>query len=494
MIKNIVLKECRTFLLTLRFSLGFLVCLALVIPNAYILSQDYAKRIESYQTAVTEHESELSKVTRYSELNGNHQPKAFRKPKLLNTFNQGVAKNIGNKVAAAPGSVPMKLEEYGSDNPYMSVFSSVDLAFIFQVVLSLLALLFAYDTVCGERENGTLSLMLSNAVSKNSVLFGKYLGGMFCLLLPLVVSLTVGLLVIQLSPYSAIKSADWIRLVLFTLVSVLYLSCFFVIGLFISTRTRHSTTSLMFVLFFWTVTTLIFPNVTAFAVDKLSPIKSEEVATTQMDEIWKDFKSEVDSFLEKEGMKNPFEHAKPKSRWSSSGGTAFGYGETISASGFRNEEGLKFAREFYDFKQRLLIRYADKVWDVYRDYLEKNPLRQARLVKNISRISPAYVYYNSTATLSETDLESILRFMSQARQYRREVIQYFENKEAFSSRLWFADDKGKADVDDLPRFSERRQEILVSLKRTLPDVLILFGLNVLFFLGAYASFMRYDVR
>jgi hypothetical protein len=186
--------------------------------------------------------------------------------------------------------------------------------------------------------------------------------------------------------------------------------------------------------------------------------------------------------------------AKPTSSGASSGSDNFSWGETVSASGFKSEEGIKFAQEFYGFKGRLAVQYADKVWSVYKKYLDENPIRQAKLALNISRISPAAAYYNATAILSETDFESFQRFMAQARQYRDGLVQYLTDKQAFSSRQWFADDKGVADISDLPKFREQREEVKSSLKRAGVDVLILVILNFIFFLGGYASFLRYDVR
>ena len=50
----------------------------------------------------------------------------------------------------------------GINNPYLHLFSQIDLVFIFQVVLSLIALLFAYDAIAGDWETGTLRLVLSH--------------------------------------------------------------------------------------------------------------------------------------------------------------------------------------------------------------------------------------------------------------------------------------------------------------------------------------------
>jgi len=61
-------------------------------------------------------------------------------------------------------------------------------------VLSLLALLFTYDAIAGERETGTMRLTMSHPVRRGNILAAKYLGAMTCLILPLIMSLTIALI------------------------------------------------------------------------------------------------------------------------------------------------------------------------------------------------------------------------------------------------------------------------------------------------------------
>ena len=46
--------------------------------------------------------------------------------------------------------------------------SQVDWAFIIGYVLSLIALLFTFDAISGERERGTLRLMLANSIPRHT--------------------------------------------------------------------------------------------------------------------------------------------------------------------------------------------------------------------------------------------------------------------------------------------------------------------------------------
>ena len=92
----------------------------------------------------------------------------------------------------------------------LNLFSNVDLVLIFQVILSLLALLFAHDAIAGEREAGTLRLTMTNPVSRSIILLAKYVSAMVCLILPLVMSVLLALLLFSLSGSILLSGDDWI--------------------------------------------------------------------------------------------------------------------------------------------------------------------------------------------------------------------------------------------------------------------------------------------
>ena len=226
-----------------------------------------------------------------------------------------------------------------------------------------------------------------------------------------------------------------------------------------------------------------------------SPIQSERSPKTQADELWTEFETKVREYLKERGVENPWDRAKPGGMGLSSDRSDYGSGETIGMSRFANEEGIPFIQEFYGFKENLRAQYADRIWQIRKAYLDENPNRQSLLALNISRISPAAVYYNAAAILAETDLGSFWRFMEQTRHYRREWVEYLRDEEIFSSRRWFTEDGAQGDLDlsGMPRFKEQGEGIGGSLQRAVPDIMILAVLNLLFFMGAFISFLRYDV-
>jgi ABC-type transport system involved in multi-copper enzyme maturation permease subunit len=166
MLWEIISKEFHSNIITARFILGFVICLMLISASTYVAIQDYERRLNDYNVAAREHRDEILNCRVYSEIH----PRVDREPNRLSIFNQGMDKRLGNTFGAETSVVPVVCDgqKHGAYNPFLALFSFVDLTFVFRVVLSLLALLFAYNAISGERENGTLKLMMSNPIPRSS--------------------------------------------------------------------------------------------------------------------------------------------------------------------------------------------------------------------------------------------------------------------------------------------------------------------------------------
>ena len=67
-------------------------------------------------------------------------------------------------------------QKQGSDNPFLSIFLSVDVIFVFKIVLSALAILFAYNTISGERGWHTQTgVIQSDSEGGQSIWVGEHL-------------------------------------------------------------------------------------------------------------------------------------------------------------------------------------------------------------------------------------------------------------------------------------------------------------------------------
>ena len=165
------------------------------------------------------------------------------------------------------------LEDF-DDDPLPVMFPLIDLVFIVAILLSLAALIFSYDAVSGEKEDGTLKLMLANGLPRHRILLGKVIGGTATLLIPFFVSLILGLIVVIVHPRVAWTGADWGALGLVLLGSAAYVVFFHILGVLISSRHASSSASIVTSLSVWVLLVLVVPNLSPFLASRLSPAPS----------------------------------------------------------------------------------------------------------------------------------------------------------------------------------------------------------------------------
>ena len=498
MLWEIVKKEFHSNVITSRFIVGFIICLMLISASTYVAIQDYGRRLDGYSVAVEEHRNEVLSKNVYSEVS----PRVDRKPNPLSIFNQGLDKRLANTFGAGHSTVPMLYDgtKHGAYNPFLVLFASVDLTFVFQIVLSLLALLFAYDAISGEREGGTLKLMISNPVPRSSVLIGKYLSALLSLFWPIAVSIIIALLMIMLSGKIALTGGDFLRIFLIVVVSLLYVSIFYLIGLLISARTQRTATSLMLAMFVWVLLALIYPNAVGFLADRVIESNPEE-QFGQIEELWSEFRRERDRYRERVVPKYNMHGMSSSGSGSAESSETLYYSlsESSATKGtFDPESALDALKQFYQYQETLRIDTADQAWRIRKRLLDKSYGRKQRLVTNILRISPAAIYDNATAVLSGTDLGSIQRYMDQVREYRRNFIQYLNDQKALSSEHWFwygtMEKEDRPDLSGIPVFHQRDECIASDLGRGILDILLLIILNGVLFMLSYTLFIRQEVK
>ncbi len=72
-------------------------------------------------------------------------------------------------------------------NSMLQSFTALDWSFIISVVISFVVILFTFDAISGERERGTLALMLSNSVPRGVILLSKFLGAFIAIVIPMLI-------------------------------------------------------------------------------------------------------------------------------------------------------------------------------------------------------------------------------------------------------------------------------------------------------------------
>ena len=497
MLKTLIGRELLNNLMTFRFAAVALITLLLVVANTVVLTQDYEQRLESYNDAVKMHHQDLRNSKTYST--------AYlfldRAPNPLSIFNVGLDKRLGNLIGIYHGFMPTlwDAQMHGTDNPFIAFFSSIDIVFVFEVILSLMGLIFAYDAIAGERERGTLRLVLAQPIGRGQILLAKYISAMVCLLVPLILSLLFALLLLTRS--IPLSTADFLRIAGIVLTSFAYLSLFYLIGLLISVATRRTGTALMLAMFVWGFLILVYPNLIRATVNPGGDIQARvKTAQNQIQQILDEYERERQKFLENEGI------AGETSEFSKALGfyhqadvnpvTLTTYIENMSViSEIRPdfEKYVPVAKRYYNFVEPLATRTVEKAWRIRKQALDEIYVQQATMDRILLKLSPVGIYDTATQAWAGTDLSGLRDFFEAARRYRKVVIDYLYAKDAFSSREWFVADKGAVDWSTLPQFTFERSDVGTNAKRALPDLFLLLICNLALFMAIVLIFIKSEV-
>jgi ABC-type transport system involved in multi-copper enzyme maturation permease subunit len=330
-----------------------------------------------------------------------------------------------------------------------------------------------------------------------------------------------GLIVVLTSGSVVLDSSAWARTGLMLLCSLLYLSVIFTLGILVSARTRRSATSLVILLFVWVASVMLLPNMAPYVARHLLNVEDKAVVDAKREALDSEFWRKTDEFGRAQRSAGKFSDDNWRfGIWRFQAGNVYsGTHPYPIVIRYATRENMIWFLEGSKYCLPLHMEYADKIWELYRAY-DKELRRQVALSDNISRISPAWTYYNASSILAGTDSNAYMRFMDQARRYRQQLMDYSRALRGFSTLSFFTTMKmdetltfaqlaeieskqGSGVINelkskywqeapplkDIPVFGYQSESLAESIGRALPDLFILALLNVIFFLIAYASFM-----
>ena len=280
----IAMKEFRSHLLTEKYLWTTILCVGMLILSFWLTTLDYQQRLTNHSLSLRNKDDLYGGgMWWYTYRPGWRigKPAYFRptpiikKPTVMSIFVQGLERRM-SRPAYSSLYKELDFDDVSHTNLLTDMYATPDLMYIVQTAMSLLALLFTFQSVCGERERGTLKLMLANPAPRYAILLGKWIGGYLCLVLPFLLALGIGILILNLMPSVSLNAEHWIRLVWLLLASLLYISVFFALGILISTLTERSITSFLVALFAWVILVLVLPNIGTLLAREIKPGDSEQ--------------------------------------------------------------------------------------------------------------------------------------------------------------------------------------------------------------------------
>src|SRR3972149_2335270 len=170
MLGILIRKEIAETVFDLRFVVAALLFVVLIPLGMYVNCKDYERRLASFST---EHAAYRDKYAKG--VSADTEAQGFRPPSVLSIFASGVDSVMPDRVVTSPSGLFRSVEDPSHEGPHSHLFGKADFLFNVAFVVSLAALIFTFSSVSGEKEAGTLRLMIAHSVPRGQVLLGKVL-------------------------------------------------------------------------------------------------------------------------------------------------------------------------------------------------------------------------------------------------------------------------------------------------------------------------------
>ena len=483
MILQIAKKEIHHNLTTLRFALMIILLPLLFLANALMYSlgsYGYTTRINAYNRHVTENSKhirqEAGKGLAALALRGPGEiPKSPSRltfcadgtdelvPRSVKMIGEGSSSRSGQDQTEDYGWTPPWTLEYPLQRKVGSAMQRIKIDWVFiGILMSFFAILFTFDAIAGERARGTLSLIMSNTVSRGQVLLGKYLGAFLTLMVPLVIGILMNLLLILVSGNIPFASSEWLGILGMVGLFALHVSVFIFLGLFFSSRVSGAITSLVWLLLTWVCLAFVFPSLLGTFVGNLNPIPSVDEVSMQKEVQLKQLGDEY----------RPFGGSESKLR---------------KAAAVENPEATRLWATYFTKEVETKTRFNDGQID--------QQFRQVQLARDITQISPITTFQYGMEGLANTGIVSYMNFVKQARRYRQVFIDFIKTEDQSdpeSLHIYPVKEglsQEPVDPEAVPVFKE-----YISYRSVLSQVGLLVLFNLLFFIMAQVSFLMSEVK
>ncbi|MBI3112125.1 MAG: ABC transporter permease subunit [Ignavibacteriales bacterium] len=480
-------KELKEHLQSARFIVTAGISMLLLIASMALGIQHYKGRVAQHDQAI-----QMMLETAAQQTNWNMVPAAaYRKPDVMEVFVNGVNSDIGRfSEITLMRNVRLVRSEF-SDDPMLAVFQFLDPTFVVLIVLSLLAILFTYNAVNGEKESGTLKLVFANGISRAEFILGKLAGGWVALLVPVVLAFLIGGLMLILMGVE-MDAAQWGKFGFFVLASVLYFTCFMLIGVLVSAFTGRSSVSFLVLLVLWISAVLIIPKASTMLAGQAMPVATTDEVESRLASFATQARTEFFGGMQQRWRERfrPTEGMKPE-----------------EATQYQAENRPAWEKEDQDARQEMEKKIADHTARSYEEYYnQKN--RQEQLAFSLAKMSPASMFQLAAMKLAGTDTGLKRRYEDAMKNYRDQYTKFVQQKGGGFGGMRITVGRGsggsvsmggsqegtKIDVGEMPRFQSPQYTLGEALTASLFDLGLLTIFNILAFVGAFIAFLRFDMR
>lgn len=475
MLMTLVRKEIMHHILSVRFGALLMMCVLLIPLTLFITYRHYRQNRIEYQEAVKRASAEAKENPPDAQNPNVEVSKIFLKPTPLSVFANGLEEALPAYLGMTRNGV--RQGSTGLSQASLSyALGTLDFLFVISTVFSLLALLFTFDAVAGEREAGTLRITLANALSRDLFLWSKLIGGYLVFIVPFLVSFLFGLLIIVWQGFPLGEFGNSLRILCFLLVSLLYIAVFFSIGTVISTSLDSSKTALIVAFTVWVLAVLIMPRIGFLAAKLIAPTQTEQSLYMKKTALRNNLNVEMQEKIRKKMVESR----------TGSGSRAITHDQRGELQALRNP-----------IEEEYRLKFQNESSKMDREY-QREQKRQEQVGETFSRLTPTssliYIAMNLTHT---GKMKRNTYFQTGDRYYTQLDQSHFRGiSDDQTAQLFRLVDRitQKSDAEKIPPPPNITEPSLTeTLDESVLDVLLLCFFAVVLTAVAFLKFFRSDI-
>lgn len=489
MLITIIKKEILEAIIGFRFLIALLLCLFLIPLGTYVNLKNYEQRRNDYLDSM-----QLYQQRAKGQITYDFPAEGYRPPSILSIFTIGLEYFFPNKIITSRNGNFQMISESSINNPDSLLFGKTDLLFNVSIVISLLALIFTFNIISGEKQQGTLSLIMSNPIPRWQILLGKLIGNYIVFLVPFLLSIIIALIVLNISESIPLFSTEiFIAFLSIFFISLLFILSMFLLGILVSTLTFQPITSIVVLLFVWTLLALSIPKISPMLAEVVYPIKSYQVLTLQQELVRRDIEEELDR-----KRRALYDEIAISMTWSPESGNI----EQAEIQKSARKAQRKYDKEKMPLEEEYQQRIVKEMRKLEQDYINKCYIQRA-IARNISRISPISCYTYLMTEISKTGVLEMINLKNNAQRFQDEVEKDIYNQyiisqyggigggKTIATRWENGFDPMKVSV---PQLQYSFTTLSQALQTELVDIVLLVFFNLVFVITSHMCFLRYDVR
>lgn len=346
-------------------------------------------------------------------------------------------------------------EKDGFENPLSYLAGRFDLSFVIVYLLPLFVLALSFNVISGERENGTLQILMAQPMQLRRLLTGKLAANFF------LVTAIFGVVAAAALAVNGIftESSALPKLALAFVAVASYIAFWFALSLLINSFGYSSATNAIAAAAVWLVIVLVLPSLLNVAIGAIYPVPARSEIIGAVRNVNLDMRKDGSRLLSEHYQDHP--ELMPK-------------GEKPDLSDF----GLAFV--YIQREQKKRVSEVEERFD-------QQLANQQSLVRMIRFLSPSVTAQEALNDIAGTGLDRYADFKTQVKDFDKSWADFFV------PRIFRLEKLSAGDFDSIPRFEYRDEPLAGVAARVLTGVASLIATAALLFALAALKLRNYEI-